>query len=275
MLTYEEFSAALGSQPATRREWADSGFRGDDGTAWPARQQRADGSYVFERARKRRLILMLFLSVLLALGLAWFLSSRSNAAPKASSLESLGISRGSVYGAVGPREGELSGQPSPASPGGVGPTLGVHVAGAVSRPGVYYLREDSRVVDCLEAAGGPLPEADLEKVNLAALVSDGDYIYIPRQGEQDHAGPVVVPSGSSSRPSSAASATASKPAGKINVNRAFEAELETLPGIGPALAQRIVEVRNSRGRFSSLEDLRAVPGIGTSKIAQLAPYVTF
>jgi competence protein ComEA len=144
------------------------------------------------------------------------------------------------------------------------PTTGdvvVHVAGAVVRPGVTRLPGGGRVSDAVAAAGGPAKEADLDQVNLAARVSDGDRIYVPRHGE------VLPPI-----PSSGGASTATK-AGPIDLNNATVEQLDALPGVGPSTARAIVEYRSRKGRFRSPDDLLAVAGIGPAKLASLKPLV--
>lgn len=126
--------------------------------------------------------------------------------------------------------------------------LVVDVAGAVESPHVVDLPEGSRVRDAVAAAGGLAPEADASSVNLARRLTDGEQVYIPREGEG--AG------------------------GAVNVNRASASELEDLPGIGPVLAKRIVAERGSGGPYASLDDLARVAGIGSSLVARLEGLAT-
>lgn len=119
----------------------------------------------------------------------------------------------------------------------------VHVAGAVDRPGLYRLRSGARVVDAIAAAGGFVTGADPSGVNLARAVSDGEQLHVPREGETAAA---AAPGGD----------------GPLDLNTADAAALEALPRIGPALAERIIAWREENGRFTSVDDLLAVPGIG-------------
>lgn len=137
----------------------------------------------------------------------------------------------------------------------------VHVAGAVVRPGVVRLASVGRVVDAIAAAGGATPEADLNQVNLAAKVADGDRVYVPKRGEA----PPPLPSTSSG-------SSAGK-AGPVDLNSAGAEELDALPGVGPATAKAIVEYRTRHGNFRSVDDLLSVPGIGPAKLATLKPSV--
>ncbi|ADL07539.1 helix-hairpin-helix domain-containing protein [Thermosediminibacter oceani] len=141
----------------------------------------------------------------------------------------------------------------------------VHVAGAVKRPGVYELDEGRRVIDAIEAAGGCLSEADLASLNLARKLRDEDKLYVPRIGEF----PVTGSAGSAGANGGASSAAD----GRININTAGLEELDKLPGIGPALAQRIIDYRNQHGPFKSVEELKNVSGIGEKKFEELKDLV--
>lgn len=138
-------------------------------------------------------------------------------------------------------------------------TVTVHVAGAVNVPGVYELPVGSRVEDAVSSAGGPTADAEPGRVNLAAPLVDGSQVYLPTEGE------VGVPLASGSF----AVSVSSDPAGPVDVNRATAAQLETLPGVGPATAAAIVTERDRNGPFVSLAELDRVPGIGPAKLAAL------
>ncbi len=133
--------------------------------------------------------------------------------------------------------------------------LVVHVVGAVQVPGVVVLAQGARAADALAAAGGALAEADLARVNLARPVQDGEQLVVPRLGEQEPAGVV--------------DGTAAEQPGVLDLNSADAAALEALPRIGPVLAERIVEWRREHGRFSSVDELAEVPGIGPALLAGL------
>ncbi|MHC2999008.1 ComEA family DNA-binding protein [Microbacterium sp. HJ5] len=134
----------------------------------------------------------------------------------------------------------------------------VHVSGAVNAPGLYVLDTGARVVDAVAAAGGFADTADPAAVNLARPVSDGEQLHVPAQDEAaaGDAGP------------------APETDGRINLNTADLAALDTLPRIGPAMAQRILDWRDANGRFTSVEDLLAVPGIGDKMLDSLRELVT-
>ncbi len=161
--------------------------------------------------------------------------------------------------------------PPPASPSNtavpVGPVI-VHVAGAVGRPGVYELAAGARVHSAIEAAGGASKVADLDGLNLAAAVGDGQRIYVPEAGEVD---PATVPSGPITVAVSGGDET---PAGPVDLNVATAAQLESLPGIGPTTAAAIIDDRERNGPFAAVADLERVPGIGPAKLAAIADRVT-
>jgi competence protein ComEA len=140
----------------------------------------------------------------------------------------------------------------------------VHVAGAVASPGLYRLGGDARVADALDAAGGPAPDAELDAVNLAAKVADGERVYVPRKGE---APPLAVAGG-------AGGAGGGAPAGPLDLNTATAEQLEALPGVGPATAEAILAYRQEKGRFRSVDELLEVRGIGEAKLGALRSKVT-
>ena len=143
------------------------------------------------------------------------------------------------------------------------PDLVVHVTGAVRRPGLVQLPGGSRVDDAVSAAGGPTHKADLASVNLARPLVDGEQIVVLRKG-QDMA-PVGAPG-----PPAAGSTTPGQP---VDLNTATLAQLDGLPGVGPVLAQRILDWRTEHGRFSSVDELTEVSGIGERTLADLRPLV--
>jgi competence protein ComEA len=144
----------------------------------------------------------------------------------------------------------------------------VHVVGRVRRPGVYELHEGDRVIDAIRAAGGAKQDADLRSINLAALLADGEQIIVWKRGAPGDPFPVSGPAGSSG------SSGAGGPPALINVNTATLDQLESLPGIGPALGQRIIDYREQHGPFASVDDLLNVSGIGDQRLADLRPLVT-
>lgn len=171
-----------------------------------------------------------------------------------------------------PFAGSGSGSTAATAPGAVTtstsavPTsIVVHAAGAVAVPGLHELPVGSRVADVLAAAGGPAADADLDRVNLAAPVADGERVWFPRVGED---APPVVAGGAVAAPGS------TEPAGPVDLNSATAEQLDALPGVGPATAAAIIQHREQVGRFTSIDDLLDVPGIGDAKLAQLRDLVT-
>jgi competence protein ComEA len=134
----------------------------------------------------------------------------------------------------------------------------VHVAGAVAKPGLVSVADGARVLDALQAAGGVTPDASLDAVNLAERVVDGSRLYIPRIGE------VALP----------VTTGGSQPSGPLNLNTATVDQLDELPGVGPATAEAIIDLRTERGRFRSVDELLDVPGIGDAKFERLQDQVT-
>jgi competence protein ComEA len=136
----------------------------------------------------------------------------------------------------------------------------VHVAGAVRHPGVYRLRDGERVQDAVRRAGGARRGADLNAINLAAKVADGQQVVVPRRGG---AGSAVANAGASGADA------ASGVAPPVSLNSATAEQLDTLDGVGPATAQKILDWRREHGGFSSIDDLGEVPGIGPKRLAAL------
>ncbi|MBC8263335.1 MAG: helix-hairpin-helix domain-containing protein [Anaerolineales bacterium] len=139
--------------------------------------------------------------------------------------------------------------------------LQVYVSGAVTRPDVYVLSAESIIKDAIEAAGGATIEADLDRINLALSVADGQHIYVPRQGEES---PPVDP------PTRTSDVISVEAGGKININTASQSEIETLPGIGPSKAQGIIEHRP----YDSIEEIQKVPGIGEGTFKNIRDLIT-
>ncbi len=134
------------------------------------------------------------------------------------------------------------------------PRLFVNVVGAVRRPGLYRLKDGSRVADAVIRAGGPTPKAQIELLNLAARIADGEQIVVPRRG----------PANPSAAPSGGAVAT-----GPVHLNSATLEQLDGLPGVGPVTAQKILDYRQQHGAFGSVDELDAIVGIGPARLEQL------
>ena len=140
----------------------------------------------------------------------------------------------------------------------------VDIDGAVVSPGVYWLKEGARVSQAIDAAGGLTAEADVTGLNRASKVTDGQKIYVPTVGEQQAA----LAAGGAEGGAAAASGTGAS-SGLVNINTASAAELQTLSGIGPSMAQSIIDERTQNGAFASVDDLMRVSGIGEKKLAKI------
>lgn len=162
--------------------------------------------------------------------------------------------------------------PSAADPPVAPQELVVHVSGAVKKAGVYRLSEGSRVADAIEQAGGAAENADLDALNLAEPLTDGQKVHVPRKGETPPASVAAATAPSTAaRPERAAKPAVQFP---IDLNTATAEQLEAIPGIGPVLAQRIVDHRRLHGKFQSVDDLLQVHGIGQKRLESMRPYVT-
>ena len=244
---------------------------------------------------------LLLVAVLALVAVVWGVTQFS-AAPRAEQLASPSASAESVQ-AVGTQQSpgaQSTAQPSESAQGGASgeATVRVHVAGAVNNPGVYTLPAQGRAVDAIAAASGAAADADLDRVNLAGALSDGVQIYVPHRGEtaapaqiqpnggtanagQGNAANGAAQNGASQGGTQPQPARTLTPAGSaqkgstpVNINTATAEELQTLPRIGPAMAQRIIAWREAHGGFRSVDELDAVPGIGPSMLENLRPLVT-
>lgn len=203
--------------------------------------------------------------LLLGLGVAAVSLGGDGAEP----LTSVAAGEEPTSGTAGPF-GEGGPEPTPAG-SGQGPTAGaspgggllVHVVGAVAEPGLVTVPDGARVADALRAAGGTTDKADLTAVNLARTVVDGEQLYVPEPGE-------VVPGADA--PATGGETTPGAPGaagGAVDVNTADAVALEALPGVGPSIAQAIVEWREANGPFASVDELEDVPGIGPATLDEI------
>jgi len=154
---------------------------------------------------------------------------------------------------------------TPPKPPSTPTTITVYVAGAVSSPGLKVLPRGARVNDALVAAGGVTAQADTAQVNPAASLDDGQRIDIPVLTT-----PTAPPSPA---PEPSQPAQPDQPTGPVNINTATAEELQSLPGIGPVLAQKVVEYRRQVGGFRRVDDLASVPGIGPKRLAEIRPFI--
>jgi competence protein ComEA len=180
----------------------------------------------------------------------------ANRAAVASAGPGGGSARGAPDGAAGPGTVRIDAS-------GGGDAL-VHVAGAVRHPGVYRLSAGARIQDAVRRAGGGTGAADVDAVNLAAKVADGQQVIVPRRASAGGAAG-GVPSAASGGAAPAGGPTA----GPVNLNTATAEQLDTLDGVGPATAEKILDWRRQHGGFRTVEDLAQVPGIGPKRLAAL------
>jgi competence protein ComEA len=209
---------------------------------------------------RRELVGLLVVGALVVGGAGlWYVRSL----PRPVSIQTTAGGSGGASSGVGTGGGP-SATPSPSPSPAV---IVVDVAGFVNRPGVYEFHQGDRVIDAITRAGGARKGADLTSINLAALLTDGEQIVIAKRG--------AAPGGSSAGSGTTTAGGASGGAGAlVNVNTATLDELETLPGIGEVLGQRIIDYREQHGPFQSVEDLLNVSGIGDSRLADIKPHVT-
>ena len=147
----------------------------------------------------------------------------------------------------------------------------VHVDGCVVKPGIVEIEEGARISDAIEKAGGLTDEANISKINLAYILEDGIKIHIPSHTETEEEKNMEENYLTGENESQT---TSKKTSGKININTASQAELQTLPGIGDSTAQKIINYRGENGKFSSIEDIKNVKGIGQSKYETIKDLIT-
>lgn len=145
----------------------------------------------------------------------------------------------------------------------------VHITGEVNKPGIVVLKSNSRIADAINKAGGATKEADLNQINLAYILEDGQKIYIPNKNEKIDEDEYITEGNGNNIGNNN-----SKEGEKVNINEAMQTELEELPGIGPSLASRIIEYREQNGDFKKIEELQNVKGIGDAKYDDIKDKVT-
>jgi competence protein ComEA len=229
----------------------------------------SDGSAFADRVRAlrgdTRVGVAVLACVAVAAGVAWF---RAGIAPTGS------VPRAPATGSPSNRSTPDTTTTAPVTTSTTGAIV-VDVVGAVRRSGVVTLPATARVLDAIRAAGGASAGADLVRLNLAAKLSDGARVAVPVVGQPPPAVDPSAVSGAADPTVGGAPATNGEPGAPVNVNTASEAQLESLPGIGPTLAAAIVQERERNGPFRSADDLTRVHGIGPGRLAQLRDFVTF
>jgi len=267
-------------------DWAGSDWAGSDGAGSDAAglngatESPTPAAYRW-RSSRRAAALLAVVSVLLA---GWFWWQAADGAPRVQALgsppgpEAVAGSAAGVDVDAGPGGLPATADPAAAdlpvttAPG----SIVVHVAGAVARAGVVRLPRGSRIHEAIKAAGGSTRAADLDRLNLAAILEDGQQVLVPERGSpdlRDPPGPSTNAGGTGSPGGAGTPSNLGAAAGKINLNTASVEELATLPRVGPVLAQRIVDWRKQHGNFGRAEELDAVEGIGPKLLEALLPLV--
>ena len=150
----------------------------------------------------------------------------------------------------------------------------IHITGSVKNPGIVKLKYGSRIEDAIEAAGGLTENADITNVNLADVLDDGVKIRIPSITDEKNGDEQILEEGSGENIIEETNMTLGASTKEVNINKATETELQSLPGIGASLASRIIEYRNQNGKFSKIEDIKNVNGIGDSKYDNIKDFIT-
>ncbi len=154
------------------------------------------------------------------------------------------------------------------------PEIAIHITGEVKKTGIIYLSEGSRLIDAIKEAGGETKEADLSQVNLAYQLQDGEKIYIPSKKEKIDEYIIIGNGNNGVKEEKNSSKNSKGDNEKVNLNTATQSELDSLPGIGPSTAQKIIDYREENGKFNKIEDLQNVKGIGESKYSEIKDKVT-
>lgn len=149
----------------------------------------------------------------------------------------------------------------------------VHITGEVKKTGIVILPEGARIADAIEKAGGISEEADIDEINLAYVLEDGQKIYIPNKKDKELNKEIMYITTESGNNVIVKDKTSKGENKKVNINEATQSELENLPGIGPSIAGRIIEYREENGKFNTIEELQNVKGIGDAKFANIKEYV--
>lgn len=198
--------------------------------------------------------------IVVAVGVRYLVATQAGAQPTGVSL--------TVLPSAAPAAAAPAASPSAT---GAAQQVVAYVCGAVRRPGVYTFAQGARITDLIERAGGATGAAELQNVNLAALLTDGQQVVVPERGAP---GAVAAADPTAASAGSGAGSAGAAGAAPVNLNTATLAELDTLPGVGPSTAQKILDYRTAQGGFKSVDDLNNVSGIGDVTFAELKDLVT-
>ena len=150
--------------------------------------------------------------------------------------------------------------------------IAVHITGEVKKQGIIYLEKGSRVADAIKKAGGETKDADLSQINLAYILQDGQKIYVPNKN--DKISQYITEKSGNNDTEENTTSNSNKEDKKVNINTANQSELDQLPGIGPSIAQKIIEYREENGNFKNIQELQNVKGIGNAKYEEIKDNVT-
>ena len=149
----------------------------------------------------------------------------------------------------------------------------IYITGEVNSPGVFSLPSDSRIKDAIESAGGLTDSADLSKINLAFIISDGQKIYIPNKNDPSDVKTISSDDGSAIISDNYTETLSSSTSEKVNINTATQTQLETIPGIGPSTALKIIDYRINNQKFNKIDDIKNISGIGEAKFNKIKEYI--
>lgn len=211
-----------------------------------------------ENLTKQQKIIILIIAIIVAIGIIYFILNKNQLKTNINLEDEILIGNMSSTNEIH-SEDEL---------------IVVHITGSVKSPGIVRLKEGSRIEDSIEAAGGLTENADISKVNLAYILDDGIKIRIPSSTDENIENEDILSENSGENIIEEENTIYSKESRTININKATEAELQTLPGIGESLAIKIIEYRNQNGKFSNIEEIKNVNGIGENKYVEIKDLIT-
>ena len=214
---------------------------------------------MFENLNKKQKMIILIIAIIVAIGMIYFIYNKNQIKSDIDLESEILISNTSENKTNVEIQEEL---------------VIIHITGSVKNPGIVKLKYGSRIEDAIEAAGGLTENADITNVNLAYVLDDGVKIRIPSITDEKNGDEQILEEGSGENIIEETNMTLGASTKEVNINKATETELQSLPGIGASLASRIIEYRNQNGKFSKIEDIKNVNGIGDSKYDNIKDFIT-